>query len=78
MEIIHYTLDMFQILPSDASTLQRSMSLIFNDLEDAHQCAVALLGNCDYFVTRNLKDFKKAPLSILSPAEMLSHLNLKP
>ena len=35
-EIIQYTLDMFNVLPSDASTLQRSMSLHFNDLEDAH------------------------------------------
>jgi predicted nucleic acid-binding protein len=76
MEITQYTLDMFNVLPSDASTLQRSMSLHFNDLEDAHQCAIALQGNCDYFVTRDLKDFKKAPLTILSPAEMFSHLNL--
>ena len=41
------------------------------DLEDAFQTAVALSWKADFIVTRNLADFRKAPVPAISPAAFL-------
>lgn len=44
------------------------------DFEDALLAACADRGECDYIVTRNLKDFTKSPVKAVSPKEFLSLL----
>jgi hypothetical protein len=44
------------------------------DFEDNLQIACASLARLDAIVTRNPTDFKSAPISIFSPAELLTHL----
>ena len=47
----------------------------FDDIEDAFQYYTALQANCNFFVTANIKDFKKgeiAKLPVLKPDEYVS------
>lgn len=46
----------------------------FNDFEDAVQYYTALKNNCDYIITRDLKDFKNSEIPALSPAEFLASI----
>ena len=47
----------------------------YRDLEDAIQIFAAhSIGNIDFIVTRNIKDFKDAELTVLPPDELLLHL----
>ncbi len=47
----------------------------FEDFEDGIQYYTALEAQCDFIVTRNLKDFKASALSVFSPKEYLSRLD---
>jgi hypothetical protein len=47
----------------------------FRDFEDALQYHCALAANCDIIVTRNVKDFKKAEIPVITPDEYLRILN---
>lgn len=55
------------------STAQAKMALSMqiSDLEDAMQVAAALAFGADHIVTRNYKDYRNAPISVVSPAEYL-------
>jgi len=44
----------------------------FKDFEDSIQDACATNNNMDLILTRNIKDFKKSNLSILTPKEFLA------
>lgn len=46
----------------------------FNDFEDAVQYYTALKNNCDYIITRDLKDFKNSEIPALSPTAFLASL----
>ena len=49
----------------------------FDDIEDAFQYYTALQADCDFFVTVNIKDFKKgkiAKLPVLKPDDYLLRL----
>ena len=63
-----------QICKVDASTISTAARLDFSDYEDAIQCASAVGENLDAIVTRNLKDYKKSPIPVYSPAEFLEVL----
>ena len=43
----------------------------FKDFEDGIQYYTALASRCELIVTRNLKDFKKSAIPVLSPKEYL-------
>ena len=49
----------------------------FKDFEDGIQYYTALESQCDIIVTRNLKDFKKSTLHVLSPKEFLANIKAK-
>lgn len=46
----------------------------FKDFEDGIQYYTALESGCQLIVTRNLKDFKKASIPVMSPGEYLGKL----
>lgn len=52
-----------------------AINLDFNDFEDALQTATAIDINADYIITRNKKDFKKSPIKVVTPEEMLTILS---
>ena len=46
----------------------------FKDFEDGIQYYTALEAQCELIVTRNLKDFKKSTIPVMSPKEYLTKL----
>lgn len=46
----------------------------FKDFEDGIQYYTALESQCEIIVTRNLKDFKKSTIPVLSPKAFLSRI----
>jgi len=61
----------------DEINIDKSLHSGFNDFEDAVQYYSALHHDCDIFITRNKKDFKKAEISIMTPAEFLTSIKRK-
>ena len=47
----------------------------FEDFEDGIQYYTALEAQCDFIVTRNIKDFKASSLPVFSPKEYLSRMD---
>ncbi len=64
----------FKIAPVNRPVLERAVALSGSDFEDNVQLACALEERLDALVTRNPADFAGAPLSILTPAELLAQL----
>ena len=64
-----------QILPVTEKEIQHALSPSHQDFEDSIQIFTALTGNIDYIVTRNIKDFKKSPVKIKTPDQLLQLLN---
>ena len=58
----------------DEIHIDKSLLLNSRDFEDAVQYHSALHHKCDIFITRNKKDFKKAELPIMTPAEFLTSI----
>lgn len=59
----------------DASILAMAHTSAIADFEDAVQSAAAVTSGLDAIVTRNGKDFSGAPITILTPAELLARLS---
>lgn len=64
-----------QILPVTEKEIQHALSSSHQDFEDSIQIFTALTGNIDYIVTRNIKDFKKSPVKVKTPDQLLQLLN---
>lgn len=57
-----------EIQETNRIVLRKAIKSDFNDFEDAIQYYSAVqLGNIDIITTRNLKDFKKSEIPVLSP-----------
>jgi predicted nucleic acid-binding protein len=65
-------LQILKVASIDQSTIEQALSLPYKDFEDAVQMMAAVQCKADYLVTRNVKDFKPAPLSVIQPSELLS------
>jgi len=65
-----------QILPATQESLDWALTSKFTDLEDAIQNHIAESNGYTTIITRNKKDFKHSNLSILTPGELLSTLEL--
>lgn len=64
-----------QVLPVDSKTIDLAIASNFNDFEDAIQYNCAIENNLTVLITRNVKDYKKATISVLTPE---SYLALEP
>tara|TARA_R110002012_G_scaffold280920_2_gene469735 strand:+ start:59820 stop:60017 length:198 start_codon:yes stop_codon:yes gene_type:complete len=59
---------MIEITSMDKKVVDAALNSGFKDFEDALQnCAALNQGEISVILTRNLKDFKKSELAILSP-----------
>jgi predicted nucleic acid-binding protein len=67
-DILKYTL----LVNPDNSIFQTALSSGFSDLEDAVQYFTAINIEADYFITSNVKDYKKAfQVPVLTPKQFL-------
>lgn len=61
-----------QVLPVDSKTIDLALVSDFNDFEDAIQYSCAMEHNLTSLITRNIKDYKKVTINILTPEAFLS------
>lgn len=62
----------FVEVPSTGSReMNHALDLGFSDLEDAMQVSAALLFGAQIIVTRNVKHYRKSPIKVMTPAEVL-------
>lgn len=68
-------LDLAQVIGANNETLYKGIiDLQFSDLEDSFQYQIAAMGNCDIFVTLNVKDFKCADsnsMKVVTPQQFV-------
>lgn len=67
-------LQVLAVVPVEAADFQRALALGLGDYEDAVQVAACLKAGVDYLVTRNAKDYKRAPVTPRTPGEVLGIL----
>jgi|TARA_R110002049_G_scaffold99242_1_gene241909 predicted nucleic acid-binding protein len=60
------------VLPMDDKIINLSLDSDFKDFEDAIQYHTAVEQNLDLIITRNLKDFKKSKIPVMTAAEYLA------
>jgi hypothetical protein len=56
----------------DEKVIELALASSFNDFEDAIQHYCALQVKAKYIITRNIKDFKKSEINVLTPESYLS------
>jgi predicted nucleic acid-binding protein len=60
------------VLSVDSKTIDLAIASDFNDFEDAIQYSCALENNLTTIITRNVKDYKKATIAILTPEAFIA------
>jgi predicted nucleic acid-binding protein len=74
-EMLLSLLDFIELIPVDVFIIKKGLLSKHKDFEDAIQIFAAnTIGNIDFIVTRNLRDFKDAGVIVLPPDELLNHL----
>ena len=59
------------VLPINDKIIELALSSSFADFEDAIQFYAAIENNVSILLTRNLKDFKKATIPVMTPQQYL-------
>ncbi|MCF6268336.1 MAG: PIN domain-containing protein [Melioribacteraceae bacterium] len=80
-EVVKEKLRKFKVI-SETSDLTdkiivKGLSSKFSDFEDALQYHSALEMDCNLLITRNVKDFKKSAIPVMTPNEYLKSLKSK-
>jgi predicted nucleic acid-binding protein len=65
-------LSVFDVAAIDEHVLRSALALEWRDFEDAVTAAGARRAKCDAIITRNPRDFKGAPVRVLTPAEAVT------
>jgi predicted nucleic acid-binding protein len=75
-EILRKLKTIVSVLSVDEKIIELSLNSGFNDFEDAIQYYTAKENEIGYIVTRNIKDYKKAQIKVLTAEEFLKLNNL--
>ncbi|MGQ0714935.1 MAG: type II toxin-antitoxin system VapC family toxin [Gemmatimonadaceae bacterium] len=67
-------LEIVDVVELGSDDFRRALALELTDFEDAVQVAACLRAGAQVLVTRNVRDFKDAPVPIQTPAELLALL----
>jgi predicted nucleic acid-binding protein len=62
------------VLSVESKTIDLAIASDFNDFEDAIQYACAIENNLTTLITRNLKDYKTASISVITPEMFLAFM----
>jgi predicted nucleic acid-binding protein len=63
-----------KIVSEDINIVIEAANSDFPDFEDAVQCYAAVSANADVIITRNIKDYKKSIIQVLTPEQFLRTL----
>lgn len=70
--VVHDWLQQVSVVSTTKTMLSKALEYKMNDWEDAVQLVTAIGGDCDYLVTRNVKDYThRSKVRIVTPDEML-------
>jgi predicted nucleic acid-binding protein len=73
--VLYSLLDFVDIISIDLSIIKKSLLSNHKDFEDAIQIfAAGSIKSLDFIVTRNIKDFKDAGVTVLPPDELIHSL----
>jgi len=72
--VLSDVLSLVQLVPVDEDRIHHALAADWADFEDAVQAACAEKEGVDYLVTRNKRDFRKAAVKPVTPAELLALL----
>ena len=70
--ILANLLEFLEVIPVDLDVLKKGLRSNHKDFEDAIQYSCALEHNLTTIITRNLKDYKKATIKVLTPETFLT------
>ncbi|WPU98905.1 PIN domain-containing protein [Mucilaginibacter sp. cycad4] len=74
-ELLHSLLDFIELISIDSAIIKKSLLSQHKDFEDAIQIFAAnSVADIDFIVTRNLKDFKNAGITVLPPDQVIQLL----
>lgn len=72
ISILEYLFDLVQIIPLNREIIQSALkNNKFKDFEDSLQYYSAISMEADIIITRDLKDFKFAKITVMTPNEFL-------
>lgn len=74
-EAVDWMLDRFGVLAADEETFRNARKLSMNDFEDAVVAVQAEKAGCDFIITRNVTDYRNAPVKAITPREFLDLLS---
>lgn len=63
-----------QVVTEDSTIIHRALSSSFSDFEDAVQYYAATNVKADYIITRNLKDYRRSDIPVLTAEQFLIRL----
>ncbi|MBR3343228.1 MAG: PIN domain-containing protein [Solobacterium sp.] len=70
-QVIETLIDSFTLVDSAADDAVKALTSETNDYEDALMIETAIACHADCMITRNVKDYKKCPIPVLSPDAFL-------
>ena len=71
---LHHLLELFEVAPVNRAVLEEALQSGMPDFEDAVLAFSGNLVGADAVVTRNSKDFRRAPIKALDPKQLISIL----
>jgi predicted nucleic acid-binding protein len=60
------------IVPLNEKIIDLALNSEFNDFEDAIKYYCAIENDCDILITRNLKDYKKADITVMTAQDFIN------
>lgn len=69
--ILSDLLHLLRIVPVDEDRLRQALALDWTDFEDAVQASCADAAEAHYMVTRDKRGFRKSPVKVVTPGELL-------
>lgn len=73
-QLVSAVLDAFQVCPLSLEDLRAAIPSQIQDYEDAVQVINALKAQVDVIVTRDVEDYRAAPMRVLTPAGFVEEL----
>jgi predicted nucleic acid-binding protein len=67
-------IEFLEIAPTTTESLRQAGRLKLRDFEDAMQVAAGLACRADVIATRNVKDYRGAPVEAVAPADVIARL----
>jgi len=77
IEKLKLLLSILNVLKMDKSTIEKALNSDFKDFEDALQNFAAVnYGEIEAIITRNVKDFKRSEIGVLTPESFVKLMNV--